>query len=146
MVLLAMDAKALAKSKRAHSLHHSKKSHPSSKPKPTTASAGSSKASSEKPAQPRQPRAAPALPSNWGRYEEEPDSCLEVPHSEVPGQSSDVPPPKSKGADYRHLLAEAKSQPQSHFDPYLDNFPSMHDVLPGKWSHLCCELVSFLLC
>ncbi|KAK4766497.1 hypothetical protein SAY87_008139 [Trapa incisa] len=124
-----MDAKALAKSKRAHSLHHSKKSHPNPRPKPAGAGAGGSKASSEKPIQPRQPRPAPDLPSNWSRYEEEHDSDAEAPSGEVPSQSPEVPPPKSKGADYKHLIAEAKSQPQSYFDPHLDNFPSMDDVL-----------------
>lgn len=145
MVLLAMDSKALAKSKRAHSLHHSKKSHPHPKPKPATGGVGATKATSEKPAQQlRQPRAAPTLPSNWDRYEEEPDSDAGAPYGEVPGQSSELPLPKSKGADYRHLISEAKSQPQSHFDTHLDIFPSIDDVLPGKCFHFVANWFNFL--
>lgn len=139
-----MDAKAQAKSKRAHSLHHSKKSHSHPKPKLATGSAGASKATSENPAQQlRQPRAAPALPSNWDRYEEEPDSDAGAPHGEVKSQSSELPLPKSKGADYRHLISEARSQPQSHFDSHLDIFPSIDDVLPGKCFHFAANWFHF---
>ncbi|KAF8008014.1 hypothetical protein BT93_K1871 [Corymbia citriodora subsp. variegata] len=130
-----MDTKSLARSKRAHSLHHSKKHHPGPKPKPpqgtpSGAAPGASKAPGKQAPEKAQSRPKPKLPSNWDRYEEEEeiDSGL----AEGSGvQGSDVPVPKSKGADYRHLIAEAESQSQSvSDDPCLDSFVSMGDVLP----------------
>lgn len=44
-----------------------------------------------------------------------------------------MPAPKSKGADYGYLIAEAQSQSQSQSvsdDPVLDSFVSLGDVLP----------------
>ncbi|XP_030466537.1 protein ECERIFERUM 16 [Syzygium oleosum] len=130
-----MDAKSLARSKRAHSLHHSKKHHPPGpKPRapPGTSSEPASKAASGKQvpekAQPRPTK--PKLPSNWDRYEEEEtESGLAGGSGEV--QVSDVPAPRSKGADYRYLIAEAQSQSQSVPDePCVDGFVSLGDVLP----------------
>ncbi|KAL4302854.1 hypothetical protein GQ457_10G017100 [Hibiscus cannabinus] len=79
-----MDSKALAKSKRAHSQHHSKKP-PSS-----------------------------TYPS-------------QAPHSIVP---------RSKAADFRHLVAEAQSQSQSqsHPNPYSNALSSLDDILPGDFN------------
>ncbi|XP_062027630.1 protein ECERIFERUM 16 [Rosa rugosa] len=95
-----MDSKALAKSKRAHSQHHTKKYHSNQKAKPP---AGGAKGKH--------------IPTNWDRYEEEFDLGSE-------GGASDIVLPKSKGADYSHLIAEAQSQSQSQFD----------DVLSGEWN------------
>ncbi|XP_038895632.1 uncharacterized protein LOC120083819 isoform X1 [Benincasa hispida] len=107
-----MDAKALAKSKRAHSQHHSKKSHSNQKQKPNE---------SRKPlAKPNLlSQAAPNLLSNWDRYGEETGEDEATVH--------DLILPKSKGADYRHLIAEARSQMQSCIT-------SMDDVLPRELS------------
>lgn len=130
-----MDTKSLARSKRAHSLHHSKKHHPSPKPKAPSGSSShsaSANGASGKQVPVKAPsRPKPKLPSNWDRYEEEGTDSGLAESSEV--QVSDVPAPKSKGADYRHLIAEAQSQSQSASDdPCLDSFASLGDVLPGK--------------
>lgn len=102
-------------------------------------------------AQPRPTK--PKLPSNWDRYEEEEtDSGLAGGSGEV--QVSDVPAPRSKGADYRYLIAEAQSQSQSVPDePCVDGFVSLGDVLPGKvpglvlcFSAICSFLHLIKLC
>ncbi|MBA0555186.1 hypothetical protein Golob_014240, partial [Gossypium lobatum] len=127
-----MDAKALAKSKRAHSQHHSKKPHSVQKSKPP--SPGVNEPSNSKKQtikqikeKAHQAQRISALPSNWNRYEEEFDSG-----SEDPTQTTDVIVPKSKGADFRHLLSEAQSQLQSN--PYSNNIPSLDDVFPGDFN------------
>lgn len=109
-----MDAKALAKSKRAHSQHHSKKSHSNQKQKPNE-----SKNPLAKPN--LLSNAAPKHSSNWDRYREEIGEATTV-HDPIL--------PKSKGADYRHLIAEARSQMQSCTS--MDVFPSLDDVLLSK--------------
>lgn len=135
-----MDVKALAKSKRAHTQHHSKKPHGlHTNQKLKAPSDGSNVAGNAKKPLGKQvtekthrSQGASKLPSNWDRYEEE----FEDPSaSDGASQPSDVILPKSKGADYRHLIAEAQSQSQSSL--YLDGFPSLDDVMPG---------VSLLLC
>ncbi|KAJ9550129.1 hypothetical protein OSB04_014174 [Centaurea solstitialis] len=134
-----MDTKSLAKSKRAHSQHH-KKHHPNQKAKATTSSVvgptgvekAQGKVVKEKP---RHPQGPPALPSNWDRYEDENDPITE---DQKDGQSSqqpsDIVVPKSKGADYRYLISEAKSQnstrSSSEIFPSLDDFVS--DFGQGK--------------
>ncbi|KAG8487363.1 hypothetical protein CXB51_020886 [Gossypium anomalum] len=127
-----MDAKALAKSKRAHSQHHSKKPHSVQKSKPP--SPGVNEPSNSKKQtinqikeKAHQAQRISALPSNWNRYEEEFDSG-----SEDPNQTPDVIVPKSKGADFRHLISEAQSQLQSN--PYSNNIPSLDDVFPGDFN------------
>ncbi|MBA0764410.1 hypothetical protein Gotri_013766 [Gossypium trilobum] len=127
-----MDAKALAKSKRAHSQHHSKKPHSVQKSKPP--SPGVSEPSNSKKQtikqikeKAHQAQRISALPSNWNRYEEEFDSG-----SEDPTQTPDVIVLKSKGADFRHLISEAQSQLQSN--PYSNNIPSLDDVFPGDFN------------
>lgn len=141
VVSSVMDVKALAKSKRAHTQHHSKKPHvPHTNQKPKAPSDGSNVAgSAKKPLgkplgkqvteKSHRSQGVSKLPSNWDRYEEE----FEDPSGSGSGQPSDVILPKSKGADYRHLIAEAQSQSSL----YLDGFPSLDDVMPG---------VSLLLC
>ncbi|XP_023531069.1 uncharacterized protein LOC111793430 [Cucurbita pepo subsp. pepo] len=130
-----MDAKALAKSKRAHSQHHSKKSHPNQKHKPPsigTNAAGSANKPLGKHAKDGNllSQAVPKLPSNWDRYGEE--ISVEETSGEASAPVSDVILPKSKGADYRHLIAEARSQMQS--STFMDVFPSLDDVLPRELS------------
>ncbi|CAN0915200.1 Protein ECERIFERUM 16 [Linum grandiflorum] len=128
-----MDAKSLAKSKRAHSLHHSKKPHSSRKPTGSVSAGGGdggkASNSSGKPVQDRERASSSALPSNWDRYGEDFDSAS----GEMSSKTSDVALPKSKGSDYRHLLAEAQSQPLSR--GYLDSSFSLDDVLPDEFKH-----------
>ncbi|KAK2665809.1 hypothetical protein Ddye_004383 [Dipteronia dyeriana] len=139
-----MDAKALAKSKRAHSLHHKNKSHPNQKSKvPSVAS--DSAGSMTKPLgkqvgeKTRQSQRIAKLPSNLDRYEDEFDLDLEIPSGDSTSQASDVFVPKSKGADYHHLIVEAQSQtqslPQSQAQSqsysYSDSLHYMDDILSG---------------
>ncbi|XP_041004795.1 uncharacterized protein LOC121249975 [Juglans microcarpa x Juglans regia] len=132
-----MDVKALAKSKRAHTQHHSRRPHvPHTNQKPKASSDGTnSAASAKKPlgkqvgekTPPKYPGVS-KLPSNWDRYEEELDPSA----SDGKSQPSDVILPKSKGADYGHLLAEAQAQAQQSL--YVDGFPSLDDVMPGEFN------------
>lgn len=136
-----MDTKSLAKSKRAHTLHH-KKHHPNQKVKAATTSAGASstdkapggKTVKEKP---RASQGKPALPSNWDRYEDEDDPMAENQVDGPSTQPSDVVVPKSKGADYAYLLSEAKSQNSTRS---LEIFPSLDDFVSGK--HLFVSIAS----
>ncbi|CAN1123570.1 Protein ECERIFERUM 16 [Linum perenne] len=137
-----MDAKSLAKSKRAHSLHHSKKPHSSRRPKPASGSGsagvgdgGIGGKSSENPVKDREQAASSALPSNWDRYEEELDLG-----SEEMSKTSDVVLPKSKGADYRHLLEEAQSQSVS--SGYLNSSFSLDDIFPDEFNHTLGPMLS----
>ena len=147
-----MDAKALAKSKRAHSQQHSRKHHPNPKLKAPSGGAtetdgGVAKKPSGKQVREKtiQSRVISGLPSNWDRYDEENDSGSEDPSGSSANKNPDVVLPKSKGADYRHLIAEAQSQSQSNL--YPDSFPSVDDVLAGKcfvvdnlWNYTVCYL------
>lgn len=104
-----MDPKASAKSKRAHT-QHGRASHPSpasivqrkkqSKEKKLEQSAGGG---DEEPKRTRWP----ALPSNWGRYDDE-DEVVDG----VGNPSATEVAPKSKGADFGYLLEQARSQQQ----------------------------------
>ncbi|KAJ8749333.1 hypothetical protein K2173_018817 [Erythroxylum novogranatense] len=123
-----MDEKALRKSKRAHSLHHSRKPHPNQSSKPSSASTSASHAS---------------LPSNWNRYHDVFDSDSENPSGHLKAKSSDVVLPKSKGSDFCHLITEAQSQSQSQsqspsISSYLDILPALPDDDPfaGDLCHL----------
>ncbi|CAI0385363.1 unnamed protein product [Linum tenue] len=130
-----MDAKSLAKSKRAHSLHNSKKPHPSRKPKPSPGGGGGDGAAGSKapgkPVKDKERATSSALPSNWDRYDEDLDVVSGEMSTETASKASDVVLPKSKGADYRHLLAEAQSQP--HSSGYLDSSFTIDDVLPDEF-------------
>lgn len=130
-----MDAKSLAKSKRAHSQHHSKKFHSNQKHKPpsiATNEAGAAKKQLGNHAKDGNflSKDAPKLPTNWDRYGEE--ISVEETSGEATAPISDIILPKSKGADYRHLIAEARSQMLS--SSYMDVFPSLDDVLPSKYA------------
>lgn len=129
-----MDAKALAKSKRAHSQHHSKRPHSNQTSKaPSAGNVGAGNAKKQPGKQirekPHQSMGLSRLPSNWDRYEEEFDSGSEDPSIYSTNQANDVIVPKSKGADYGELISEARSQSRSN--PYFDSFASLDDVVPG---------------
>lgn len=129
-----MDLKSLAKSKRAHSQHHSKKHH--SKPitvkaqtlgpvGASTANKPSGKGIGEKPHQSQ--RSKGALPSNRDRYEEDYDSDLDDQSKSSLNLKTDGFTPKSKGVDYKYLLSEAKLQSEANISS--ESFPSFDDVL-----------------
>ncbi|KDO49568.1 hypothetical protein CISIN_1g012781mg [Citrus sinensis] len=129
-----MDAKALAKSKRAHSQQHKNKSHPNQKLKAPVVASDNAGGKEKQPgkqagAGTREARRLSKLPSNWDRYEDGSDMDSE----DTTSQASDFVVPKSKGADYRHLIAEAQSQSlsQSQSHSYSDTFPLLDDVMPG---------------
>ncbi|KAI4333909.1 hypothetical protein L6164_018661 [Bauhinia variegata] len=135
-----MDVKALAKSKRAHSQHHSKKPHgchPNQKHKAPSSSDAARDAGTAKKPLGKQVKenthcsqGSSGLPSNWDRYEDEFDSGPEGIAPDIASKLSDVVLPKSKGADFRYLVAEAQSQSNAS----LDGFPSLDDVLPGEFN------------
>ncbi|GAV75953.1 hypothetical protein CFOL_v3_19429 [Cephalotus follicularis] len=133
-----MDIKSLAKSKRAHTQQHSKKPNLKQKPKAPAGSSsdagGPKKLSSGNPIREKTHKSqhVSALPSNW--------DCYEEPSADQSSQASDVVLPKSKGADYLHLITEAQSQSLS-YSP-MDCFPSLDDVLPGGFSQGIGSLLS----
>ncbi|XP_073145137.1 uncharacterized protein [Henckelia pumila] len=126
-----MDAKALAKSKRAHTLRHTKKNNHHSASKGPSVSSSTATAN-KKPAGEqigenlRKPHGSRTkLPSNWDRYDEEFDVGSEDPSGEGAGVPTEFFVPKSKGADYAFLISEAKAQPQSNYSS--DIFHSFSD-------------------
>lgn len=127
-----MDVKSLAKSKRAHSQHHSKKHHS----KPTTikapilgpgdvSTANKGKEVGEKPHQSQHSKGV--LPSNQDRYKEDYDSDLDDQSKSRINPATYGFTPKSKGADYQYLLSEAKLQSEAIISS--GSFPSFDDVL-----------------
>lgn len=109
-----MDPKASAKSKRAHT-QHGRASHPSpsaiaqrkkqsKEKKPAQAAGGGGGGGEEGPKRSN----TPALPSNWDRYEDEDDDATVDSTGNPP--ATEVVAPKSKGADFRYLVEEARSQ------------------------------------
>lgn len=128
-----MDVKSLAKSKRNHT-QHNKKHHANHKPKlqpqshspfPSSSNPNQNGAVKERAIEKktnRSKRDSSALPGNWDRYEEE--ELDSVP--EIGSKTLDVVVPKSKGADFRFLVAEA----QSNADKTLDGF---NEALPCMW-------------
>uniref|UniRef100_A0A7N1A8J8 Uncharacterized protein n=1 Tax=Kalanchoe fedtschenkoi TaxID=63787 RepID=A0A7N1A8J8_KALFE len=151
-----MDVKAMAKSKRSHSQHHSKKSHPKPTPRATAEAAKaegnlnltSGKKAVEKPSPSWGAEAE--LPSNSDRYLEEDDLGSEdlLHGGTSSSQKIDVIKPKSKGADYRYLISEARSQESS--TDYMDVYSSVDDFLPdlnqGFGDMLAVRGESILLC
>lgn len=125
-----MDAKALAKSKRAHSLRHTQKNnHHSASKVPSvssvTATANKKPSGEQVGENLRKPHGPRALPSNWDRYGEEFNLGSEDPSGEGASAPTEFVVPKSKGADYAFLISEAKSQSQSNYSP--DIFHSLSD-------------------
>ncbi|KAL1363101.1 protein ECERIFERUM 16 isoform X2 [Arachis hypogaea] len=142
-----MDVKSLAKSKRAHTQHHTKKPHHKHKtPTPSQSSPSSSSDVSNDVIGSRKKqlnqkgttvnrnsssRASSTLPNNWDRYydeDEEIDSVIAEGATKVPNDGAVLP--KSKGADFRHLVDEARSQA----DASLEGLPSLDDTLPGEFN------------
>ncbi|KAI4319765.1 hypothetical protein MLD38_033327 [Melastoma candidum] len=145
-----MDAKSLAKSKRSHSRNLNRRHNPN--PKSNPHSSQSADAANPGTAKKKPPRrnsgAVPGLPTNWDRYEDEEQTELgegvsvgaggtSTGKSSVSGkvEASDVPVPKSKGADYRYLVEEAKSQRQYLIrgDSSSDAVFSLDDTIPGTF-------------
>ncbi|KAL6535822.1 hypothetical protein OROHE_012666 [Orobanche hederae] len=124
-----MDVKALAKSKRAHSNHHSKKHHPHQASKAAAPSiALDNKKPTGKQAKGKlpQPHVTKPLPSNWERYNEN----LDLDSEEAQPSSShptEFVVPKSKGADYAHLISDAKDQFRSNYSSHSFHF--LNDVI-----------------
>ncbi|KAG6419476.1 hypothetical protein SASPL_121698 [Salvia splendens] len=115
-----MDSKALAKSKRAHSLHHKKKHH----------SHHGSKGQQTKERTP-QHQGSRALPSNWNRYDDDDDFDSASGNAQASsGQLTEFVMPKSKGADYAHMISEAKAQSQPHYSS--DDLPLFDDFIGGR--------------
>lgn len=113
-----MDMKALAKSKRAHSLHHSKKHNPHNAQQalkaPSISSGDKKPAGKQSKEKPQQSHNSRQLPSNWDRYSKDLDLGFEDVAKVSPSQPNEFIAPKSKGADYAHLVSEAKAQAQVH--------------------------------
>ncbi|CAI9089305.1 OLC1v1023863C1 [Oldenlandia corymbosa var. corymbosa] len=149
-----MDAKALAKSKRAHSLHHSKKYQPNPTSRASTSSvtATSGKKATSKQEKDKSNRShgSKDLPSNWDRYREEFDSGFEeTPPVTNHNQACDAVAPKSKGADYAYLLNEAKTQSQTNatsnsLSLYDDVFTGFHQAFAPLLSVEGQRLLSWL--
>ncbi|ESQ44588.1 hypothetical protein EUTSA_v10003234mg [Eutrema salsugineum] len=142
-----MDTKALAKSKRAHTQHHFKKSHSVHKPKGVTET---SKNPEKKPQgnqtgalktkSPVQSRRVSALPSNWDRYDDELDLGLD--NASGDSSTSEVIVPKSKGADYLHLISEAQAESQSKIETNSDCLSSLDDLLHDEFSRVVGSMIS----
>ncbi|KAJ1688440.1 hypothetical protein LUZ63_019830 [Rhynchospora breviuscula] len=112
-----MDPKGTAKSKRGHSLH-GRRTHPT--PTAAAAAAAKKKASSKGGEAPRA-RQRPELPSNWDRYDEDEE---EEGRGEAESTETETEIlAKSKGADYRYLIQQARSHPQSNPVPASASLP-----------------------
>ncbi|CAA0816203.1 Unknown protein [Striga hermonthica] len=108
-----MDVKSLAKSKRAHSQNHSKRHQPQQSSKtPSVGSDSKKQTGRQAKGKTPQPHVPKPLPSNWDRYGEN----LGLDSEEAltsSSQPTEFVLPKSKGADYAHLISEAKDQSRS---------------------------------
>lgn len=94
-----MDPKASAKSKRNHS-SHGRRNHPT----PSAVARKKQPTAGDEP--PRRPQ-APALPSNWDRYD---SGDEEEATANLAGADVGITP-KSKGADFGYLIEQARAQP-----------------------------------
>ncbi|XP_018478699.1 protein ECERIFERUM 16 [Raphanus sativus] len=122
-----MDTKAMAKSKRAHTQHHSKKPH---KPKAPEKLQGNQ---TKTPVQSR-------LSSNWDRYDDELNPGSETAPGDLLNQpADDAIVPKSKGADYLHLISEAQAESHSKIDINSD---SLDDLLHDEFSRVVGSMIS----
>ncbi|XXG79125.1 hypothetical protein AAC387_Pa09g0264 [Persea americana] len=121
-----MDAKASAKSKRAHTLQ-AKRAHSNQNPKnPTNPNKPQKQKNPDKTLNPK----SHLLPSNWHRYDDD-----EVFGNEGSDKSlfdarlaQGIAAPKSKGADFSELIAQAKEDARSRINPDQDFFGSVDDV------------------
>ncbi|KAL2943255.1 Protein rlx [Bienertia sinuspersici] len=127
-----MDIKSMSKSKRSHTQHHQPKK--PQNPKTLSSSISSTKKDGKEKKKGTQP-SPPTLPSNWDRYEieEDDDNIHEIPiYSDSDNMSHfaaskpergvdvDMVKPKSKGADFRDLIAQAKES-RSYYSPSFDD-------------------------
>ncbi|KAK6157184.1 hypothetical protein DH2020_011432 [Rehmannia glutinosa] len=124
-----MDVKALAKSKRAHSNHHSKKHNPHQASKAISIASDSKKPTGKQAkGKPPQSHVSKPLPSNWERYDENLDLISEEAQPSS-SQPTEFVVPKSKGADYAHIISEAKDQSRASYSS--DVLPLFDDVING---------------
>ncbi|XP_010494418.1 PREDICTED: uncharacterized protein LOC104771572 [Camelina sativa] len=139
-----MDSKSLAKSKRAHTQHHNKKSHSVHKPKgPVVSEKNPEKLQGNQTKTPVQSRRVSALPSNWDRYDDGDDDELDAAaDSSISQTTTDVTLPKSKGADYLHLLSEAQAESPSKIDVSSDCLSSLDDLLHDEFSRVVGSMIS----
>ncbi|KAL1199615.1 Protein ECERIFERUM 16 [Cardamine amara subsp. amara] len=132
-----MDTKSLAKSKRAHTQHHNKKSHSVHKPKAPGVSENSKNPEKLKVNQTKSPvQSISALPSNWDRYNDDESEDLSI------SQHEDDVLPKSKGADYMHLISEAEAESQSRIEINSDCLSSLDDLLHDEFSRIVGSMIS----
>ncbi|XP_073108813.1 uncharacterized protein [Elaeis guineensis] len=137
-----MDPKASAKSKRNHS-HQGRKNHPTpaatsaQKKKPAPAAVAAAAAGAGEVATPRRAHARSRdLPSNWDRYDDDGDGddSGDGAESSAGAKRADGEiRPKSKGADFRFLVEQARSQPQDHRDPGTSQSAFSLDELPSDY-------------
>ncbi|CAM0953887.1 unnamed protein product [Alopecurus aequalis] len=100
-----MDPKAAARSKRSHTVHgrrtHQTPAAAAAHKQKRAAAAGAGGGGSSSSA----PRSIRNLPSNWDRYEDEPEE-------DAPAEWTGEVAPRSKGADFGFLLEQARAQPR----------------------------------
>ncbi|XP_010481773.1 PREDICTED: uncharacterized protein LOC104760528 [Camelina sativa] len=138
-----MDSKSLAKSKRAHTQHHNKKSHSVHKPKgPVVSEKNQEKLQGNQTNTPVQSRRVSALPSNWDRYDDDDDDLDAAEDSSISQTTTDVTLPKSKGADYVILISEAQAESQSKIDVSSDCLSSLDDLLHDEFSRVVGSMIS----
>ncbi|EOA14728.1 hypothetical protein CARUB_v10028019mg [Capsella rubella] len=138
-----MDTKSLAKSKRAHTQHHSKKSHSVHKQKVSVVSEKNpEKLQGNQTKTPVQSRRVSALPSNWDRYSDDDDDELDAAEGSSISQTTDVTLPKSKGADYLHLISEAQAESHSKIRINSDCLSSLDDLLHDEFSRVVGSMIS----
>jgi hypothetical protein len=120
-----MDPKAAARSKRSHTVH-GRRTHQTpaaaaahkQKRAAATAAGGSSSSA---------PRSR-NLPSNWDRYEAEPEADDHASAAEWTGEVA----PRSKGADFAFLLEQARAQPREERGIRAEGLLASQDSPFGK--------------
>lgn len=144
----------MAKSKRSHTQHHQPKKPPKTTSSSSSATSTSTAAKKDGRERKKASLPTPSLPSNWDRYEDEnledeievvrfhSDSYQPSPLADSESKSAvdvdiDVFKPKSKGADFRDLIAQAKES-RSYYSPSFD------DKLPGNFSPFSYSI--FVIC
>ncbi|GJM89747.1 hypothetical protein PR202_ga05964 [Eleusine coracana subsp. coracana] len=121
-----MDPKAAAKSKRSHTVH-GRRAHQT----PAAAAAHKQKRAAAASSAPRRRD----LPSNWDRYDAEGEADEPAAAAEWTGEVA----PRSKGADFRFLLEQARAQPREARDlskPWLPSQDSPFDFMQASTSML----------
>lgn len=132
----SMDAKASAKSKRAHSLQ-AKRAHSHPNPK-----------NPNKPQKQKNPdktliHQSRLLPSNRDRYDEDEEALPNEGFDKSvadSGPAQGIVAPKSKGADFSELIAQAREEARVRTNPDPDCFGSFDDVFSGNSTDFKCFL------